>query len=82
MFWLPCTDGQVVDAVVNSMNGLSIDELEVDVIVKHKRPNDVIDIPSDEKDTCRIQVKITGMSCAACVNKIESSLSNKKGTII
>ena len=32
-------------------------------------------------DTCRVQVKITGMSCSSCVNKIESTLSNKKGKI-
>ena len=43
------------------------------------------DIPSHRKvadvEACRIQVKITGMSCASCVNKIESSLSSKKGKI-
>ena len=32
-------------------------------------------------DTCRVQVKITGMSCSSCVNKIESTLSSKKGKI-
>jgi len=32
-------------------------------------------------ETCRVQVKITGMSCSSCVNKIESSLSSKRGKI-
>ena len=32
-------------------------------------------------DTSRVQVKITGMSCSSCVNKIESTLSSKKGKI-
>ena len=43
------------------------------------------DIPSPKKmadvGACRIQVNITGMSCASCVNKIESSLGSKKGKI-
>ena len=32
-------------------------------------------------ETCRMQVKITGMSCSSCVNKIESTLSSKKGKL-
>ena len=30
-------------------------------------------------ETCRIQVKITGMTCSSCVNKIETSLGSIKG---
>ena len=56
------------------------------------RPREVAtnhEIPSHSNDRkiaaateiCRMQVKITGMSCSSCVNKIESTLSSKKGKI-
>ena len=42
-------------------------------------PSHINDRKKTDIEACRMQVKITGMSCASCVNKIESSLSSKKG---
>ena len=36
-------------------------------------------VDNTDGETCRVQISITGMSCSSCVNKIESSLSNKDG---
>lgn len=68
---------------------LDAQQAEVDdVVININRPrevatnNDITSHVSDGKavsEACRIQVKITGMSCSSCVNKIESSLSSKRG---
>ena len=64
-------------------------QAEVVGVVKNKnRPMEVTatdDRPSNRDsttETCRIKIRITGMSCSSCVNKIESSLNNKKGYIV
>ena len=49
-------------------------------VVSKVTDNDEMDCADDiDGETCRVQVKITGMSCSSCVNKIESSLSSKDG---
>ena len=49
-------------------------------VVSKVTGDDEMDCADDiDGETCRVQVKITGMSCSSCVNKIESSLSSKDG---
>ena len=38
-----------------------------------------IDDDTEDREACRMQINITGMSCSSCVNKIESTLSKKPG---
>ena len=49
-------------------------------VVSKVTGDDGMDCVDDiDGETCRVQFKITGMSCSSCVNKIESSLGSKDG---
>ena len=68
-------------------------DLEIDAMVTskvcHKKSSPVVSkvtgnnwmdcADNIDGETCRVQIKVTGMSCSSCVNKIESSLSSKDG---
>ena len=79
MFWF--VDGQ--QSEVDEMARTNTKPRETTAhVISH---DDLLPSPVNDKkvaETCRIQVKITGMTCSSCVNKIETSLGSMKGKTV